>query len=141
MKSSHTRVTRRAHADTAHCPCPHPDPRVSDSVGPGEARGLRLGGVPSQGCCCWSGDHAVRTSAVDIPHQVKAAPSWGPWVAQSDKRPTSARVMISRFVSSSPTLGSVLMAQSPGACFRFCVSLSLFPSLACSLSFSLPKIR
>ena len=36
----------------------------------------------------------------------------GAWVAQSVKRPTSAQVVISRFVSSSPALGSVLTAQS-----------------------------
>ena len=36
----------------------------------------------------------------------------GAWVAQSVKRPTSAQVMISRFVSSSPTSGSVLTVQS-----------------------------
>ena len=36
----------------------------------------------------------------------------GASVAQSVKRPTSAHVMISRFVSSSPTLGSVLTAWS-----------------------------
>ena len=33
-------------------------------------------------------------------------------MAQSVKRPNSAQVMISRFVSSSPALGSVLTAQS-----------------------------
>ena len=33
-------------------------------------------------------------------------------MAQSVKRPTSAQVMISRSVGSSPTLGSVLTAQS-----------------------------
>ena len=38
--------------------------------------------------------------------------SRGTWVAQSVKRPTSAQVMISRSVSSSPALGSVLIAQS-----------------------------
>ena len=37
---------------------------------------------------------------------------WGTWVAQLVKRPTSAQVMISRFMSSSPALGSVLIAQS-----------------------------
>ena len=37
--------------------------------------------------------------------------SWGSWVAQSVKRPTSAQVMISRFVGSGPTSGSVLTAQ------------------------------
>ena len=36
----------------------------------------------------------------------------GAWVAQSVKRPTSAQVMISRFVSSSLVSGSVLMALS-----------------------------
>ena len=34
----------------------------------------------------------------------------GSWVARSVKRPTSAQVMSSRFVSLSPTLGSVLTA-------------------------------
>ena len=38
--------------------------------------------------------------------------SWVAWVAQSVKRLTSAQVMILWFVSSSPTLGSVLTAQS-----------------------------
>ena len=36
----------------------------------------------------------------------------GTWVAQSVKRPTLAQVMISQSVSSSPTSGSVLTAQS-----------------------------
>ena len=36
----------------------------------------------------------------------------GAWVARSVKRPTSAQVMISRSVGSSPALGSVLTAQS-----------------------------
>ena len=36
----------------------------------------------------------------------------GAWVAQSVKHPTLAQVMISRSVSSSPALGSVLTAQS-----------------------------
>ena len=39
---------------------------------------------------------------------------WGAWVAQSVERPTSAQVMISQFVSSSPASGSVLTAQSLG---------------------------
>ena len=37
---------------------------------------------------------------------------WGAWLAQSVKRLTSAQVMISQFVSSSPASGSVLIAQS-----------------------------
>ena len=36
----------------------------------------------------------------------------GAWVAQSGKRLTSAQVMTSRFVGSSPVLGSVLTARS-----------------------------
>ena len=36
----------------------------------------------------------------------------GAWVAQSVARPTSAQVMISQFVGSSPMSGSVLTAQS-----------------------------
>ena len=59
----------------------------------------------------------------------------GAWVAQSVERPTSAQVMISQFVGSSPTSGSVVTAWSlePGACFGFCVSLSLCPSPVRSL--------
>ena len=38
--------------------------------------------------------------------------SWDAWVAQLVKHPTSAQVMISWFVSSSPALGSVLTAQN-----------------------------
>ena len=37
---------------------------------------------------------------------------WGTWVAQEVKRPTSAQVMISRSVGSSPMSGSVLTVQS-----------------------------
>ena len=36
----------------------------------------------------------------------------GAWVAQSVEHLTSAQVMISRFVGSSPTLGSVLTVRS-----------------------------
>ena len=36
----------------------------------------------------------------------------GVWVAQSVERPTSAQVMVSRSVSSSPESGSVLTARS-----------------------------
>ena len=50
---------------------------------------------------------------------------WGAWVAWSVKRPTSAQVMISRSVSSSPASGSVLTAQSLEP-----VSDSVSPSLS-----------
>ena len=63
-------------------------------------------------------------------------PVWDTWMAQSVKCLTSAQVTISQFVSSSPVLCSVLIAQSlePGTCFGFYVSLSLCPSAACTLS-------
>ena len=43
---------------------------------------------------------------------VKNTSGQGPWVAQPDEHPNLAQVIISQFVSSSPTLGSMLMAQS-----------------------------
>ena len=70
----------------------------------------------------------------------------GAWVAQSVKRPTSAQVMISQFVSSSPALGSVLTAQSlepaldsispslPAPLpFKLCLSVSVSVSVSLSL--------
>ena len=42
----------------------------------------------------------------------KAKDFGGAWVAQSVKHPTSAQVMISQLVGSSPASGSVLTAQS-----------------------------
>ena len=62
---------------------------------------------------------------------------WGACVAQSVKRPTSAQVMISQFVSLSPALGSVLTAQSlEPALDSVSPSLSAPPLLALSLSLS-----
>ena len=66
---------------------------------------------------------------------IRLVTSWGAWVAQSVGRLTSAQVMISRFVSSSPASGSADSSE-PGACFGFCVSLSLPLSHSCSLSVS-----
>ena len=56
-------------------------------------------------------------------------------MAQSVEPLTSAQVMISQFMGSSPTSGSVLTAQSlePRACFGFCVLLALCPSPILSL--------
>ena len=48
----------------------------------------------------------------DVEASVKTHITWGAWVAQSVKWPTSAQVMISRSVSSSPASGSVLTARS-----------------------------
>ena len=61
----------------------------------------------------------------------------GACVAQAVERPTSAQVMISQSVSSSPASGSVLTAQSPELALGFHVSLSLGPSPTCVLSLSL----
>ena len=63
----------------------------------------------------------------------------GAWVAQSVKCPTSAQVMILRFVSSSPTSGSVLTAQSlePLQILYLSLSLSAPPLLTLHLSLSL----
>ena len=58
----------------------------------------------------------------------------GAWVAQSVEHPTSARVMISRFVGSSPASGSVLTAQSLEPASDS-VSPSLSALLVLSLSF------
>ena len=58
---------------------------------------------------------AVVSNAMNIGVQVsvqEVSTYRGAWVAQSVKRPTSAQVMISRSVSSSPVSGSVLTAQS-----------------------------
>ena len=56
----------------------------------------------------------------------------GAWVAQSVKHLTLARVMISRFVSSSPTSGSALAVRSllgiPSLSLSLCPSPTLFLS-------------
>ena len=50
---------------------------------------------------------------------------WGAWVAQSVKHSTWAQVMISQFVSSKSQVGLCADSSEPGACFGFCVALSL----------------
>ena len=58
-------------------------------------------------------------------------------MAQPVERPTSAQVMISRFVSSSPASGSVLTAQSlEPASDSVSLSLSAPPPHSLSLSLS-----
>ena len=62
----------------------------------------------------------------------------GAWVAQSVERLTSAQVMISRSVSSSPASGSVFTAQTlEPASDSVSPSLSAPPLLVRSLSLSL----
>ena len=66
----------------------------------------------------------------------------GAWVAQSVKHLTLAQVMISRFVGSSPTSGSVLTAQSlEPALDSVSPSLSAPPRLSLCLSLSLSHIH
>ena len=56
---------------------------------------------------------------------VKTAKLWGAGVAQSVKRLTSAQVMISQSVGSSPASGSVLTPQSLELLWMLCLRLSL----------------
>ena len=65
---------------------------------------------------------------------------WGAWVAQSVKRSTSARSR-SRGRGFEPRVRLWADGSEPGACFRFCVSLSLCPSPVHALSLSVPKIN
>ena len=66
----------------------------------------------------------------------------GTWVAQLVKRPTLAQVMISRFMGSSPALGSVLTAWSlEPASDSVSPSLSLPLPCSHSVSLSVSKIK
>ena len=66
--------------------------------------------------CMWIPRFLAKASSSLLPvtgdHWSKLLTLWGAWVAQSLKWPTLAQVMISPFMSSSPTSGSVLTAQS-----------------------------
>ena len=56
-----------------------------------------------QSCVCVSLEGPFsRAKRQPLKLPVRKAGGWGTWVAQSVKRPTSAQVMISRFVSLSP---------------------------------------
>ena len=66
---------------------------------------------------------------------LKTERSRGAWVAQLVEHPTSAQVMISRFMSSSPASGSLLTAQSlEPASDSVSPSLSAPPLLTLNLS-------
>ena len=66
----------------------------------------------------------------------------GAWVAQSVKHPTSAQVVISQLVGSSPVSGSMLTAQSlEPALDSVSPSLSAPPLLKVSVCLSLSKIN
>ena len=73
---------------------------------------------------------------------MKVKNKWGAWVAESVERLTSAEVMISQFVGSSPVSGSVLTAWSlEPTSDSVSPSLSVRPPLALCLSLSLSKIN
>ena len=82
---------------------------------------------------------ASLTSMLEIFITTQNTDSRGAWVAQSFERPTSAQVMISRLVSSSPTSGSVLTAQGLETASDSLSPLSLL--LPCSHPVSLSKIN
>ena len=64
----------------------------------------------------------------------KAPIPWSAWVAQPVKRLTSAQVMIS-VCEFKPCIGLCANSSKPGACFRFCLPLSLGPlPNSCSVS-------
>ena len=66
-------------------------------------------------CGYWQNDTKVYTGRQKLhncQHNIKEEKSWGAWVAQSVKCPSSAQVTISRFVGASPTSDSVLTARS-----------------------------
>ena len=71
-----------------------------------------------------------RTSGNTI--KIQSIHCWGARVAQSVEHPTSAQVMISQLVSSSPTSGFLLSAQSPLQ--SLCSPLSLCASPAHTVS-------
>ena len=62
---------------------------------------------------------------------------WGTCVAQSVEHLTSVQVMISRVHEFEPRVRLCADSSKPGACFRFCASLSFCPSPAHALSLSL----
>ena len=60
----------------------------------------------------WMLTCSLLLSSISTSLRARQSVPWGSWVAQSVKQLTSAQVMISWFLSSSPALGSVLTAQS-----------------------------
>ena len=83
------------------------------------------------------GRGARERSKAGMQERVLSEASWGAWAAQSVKHQTSTQVMVSRFVGSSPTSGSVLTAQSlEPASDSVSPSLSVPPLLTLCLSLS-----
>ena len=111
-----------------------------------QTKGMVNPGLPCTVCCSHVGSHrndqdfrtAFKSFIVSIyPWDVvvKSRKFGGAWVAQSVERPTSAQVMISHSVSSSPASGSVLTTWS--LLQILCLPLSLLLSCWLSVSFSL----
>ena len=93
-------------------------------------------------CQCATSIHSLRRTACVWHLNIRK--TRGAWVAQLGKYPTWAQVMISRSVSLSPTLGSVLTAQSLEPALEsvspsFSVPPLLVLSLCLSLSLSLSQ--
>ena len=72
-----------------------------------------------------------------VPNKIFKKQNRGAWVAQLVGRPTSAQVMISQFVGSSPASDSVLTAQSLEPALDSGSPLCLSHAHAVSLSLSL----
>ena len=74
--------------------------------------------------------------------RVKEKGYWGTWVAQSVKQASDFgsghNLTVLEF---EPRIGLCADCSEPGACFRFCVSLSLWPSPIHALSLSVLKIN
>ena len=86
-------------------------------------------------------DRKSHRGLVDSQSTIKGR-MWGAWVAQSVGCPTSAQVMISQSMSSSPASGSVLTAQSlEPASDSVSSSLSAPPLLILCLSLSQKQIK
>ena len=66
---------------------------------------------PTQ-CCSVAVFSLADVLSYCLNHHTEISASWGAWVAQLAECPTSAQVMISWSVGSSPMSGSVLTAQS-----------------------------
>ena len=99
--------------------------------------------VPFQGRTSLPG-HSAHSSSLSTGEELEPVTCFknifcrGAWVAQSVKHPTSAQVMTSWSVGSSPTSGSVLTAQSLESASH---SVSLCPSSAHSVSLSLSALK
>ena len=83
-----------------------------------------------------------REAVREAEHSLEISSLWSTRVAQSVKRPTSVQVMISQFMGSSPTLGSVLTAHSlEPASDSVSLSLSARHLLTFCLSLSLSLLK